>query len=35
MRLVLPLAIGKVKCAAECRTKSYLALLLIVSKRNN
>ena len=35
MRLVLPLAIGKSEVRAECRTKSYLALLLIVSKRNN
>jgi hypothetical protein len=35
MRLVLPLAIGKSECAAECRTMSFLARLLILSRRNN
>ncbi|SUG53480.1 3-dehydroquinate synthase [Salmonella enterica subsp. diarizonae] len=35
LRLVLPLAIGKVKYAAECRMKSFLARLLTVSRRNN
>jgi 3-dehydroquinate synthase len=35
MRLVLPLAIGKSECAAECRTMWFLARLLILSRRNN